>query len=633
MKAVVPSLAAVPQRLRRMGIMWSTAKRLLVCEVLLASLLVTGSAGGQTPDDARARPEELGCFAGPQLDYGRWDTQAQGGGTIQVDGKLHLSTGTDAKFSEAKVYTHYRFTGDFDVQADCELSLNWDERVEQGGGAHLSASMGVWANDPDNAWVGLSRNRAGGSSFVYSFMPGQAGLVGGERTGVRFATLRIVRRGERISFAYDLGDGWLELGAIARLAQPVHICFSAHSVGVPRAVSAEFSNYCINTGATSYRPLVWRDEFVRREDLFIGGWAGDYLAAMIWGKLWPRPGPVPLLRKHGMEWIKPAITTVSVPELAATPFGEWARLPWRNKFWSCREWGERILREAQEHGMRLALAFYLSDTAANAGIQEPPAAWRGLSVDETARAVEEYCYETARYFAERGLRIELYEIGNEIQWGILGFRPGERVALPAGVHVCNSIGWLRTNVWNVEAKLLKAAIAGVHRANPEAATVVHITGLECSPGDVLVTGFFEAMVEQGVPFDHAGLSLLYPIPEGWALSRYGKLQWFQRLDDAIEAIAALGKGVIICECGYPMAPAEEAARPMPDYPYSPDGQAAWVRDHLRYFSNNRSVKGFFYWYPDGHRGTKTPYPAGYIGLFAPDGSPLPALREYEVDLR
>ena len=60
------------------------------------------------------------------------------------------------------------------------------------------------------------------------------------------------------------------------------------------------------------------------------------------------------------------------------------------------------------------------------------------------------------------------------KWAILArFRPGERIPIPPGVDITNNMTYMRENVWNIEAQLLQASIAGIKRANPNAKIVLH----------------------------------------------------------------------------------------------------------------------------------------------------------------
>ena len=221
---------------------------------------------------------------------------------------------------------------------------------------------------------------------------------------------------------------------------------------------------------------------------------------------WREHSSIESLRRHGFQWIRFGITTRSSAELSAAR--DWASLPWKHDYWSSREMGERVLSAAAAAGMRLYLFLFLSETAAHGGQQIPPTAWQDGDVLSTCEALEQYCFETARYYETRGIEIDVYEVGNEIERGICGFRPDERVPRPPEVDQLRDVQWMRENVWTSEALMLTAAIRGIKRADPEGQIVLHIS-TRPSPEDLLVVAFFEAMVQAGVPFDYAGLSY-YP---------------------------------------------------------------------------------------------------------------------------
>jgi arabinogalactan endo-1,4-beta-galactosidase len=131
----------------------------------------------------------------------------------------------------------------------------------------------------------------------------------------------------------------------------------------------------------------------------------------------------------------------------------------------------------------------------------------------------------------------------------------------------------------------------------------------------------------------------------WIPNNYSRAQFYERLQKTIDYLAGLQKPVIISEASYhhqtymtecmgPFGPEPCPIVPMPDYPLTPSGQAAWVRDQLRYASNHPNVAGFFYFYPDwfpraGVPGTEALQTAG---LFASDTQVLPALQEFRVNL-
>jgi arabinogalactan endo-1,4-beta-galactosidase len=364
----------------------------------------------------------------------------------------------------------------------------------------------------------------------------------------------------------------------------------------------------------------------------VGGLVCDWFNYKTWGGIWKQTDLMQVLKTIGFQWIRAWVTTRSSDDLRRTDPAQWGTvLPWKSEFWSSVEIAERILHEAQDKGFHLDLVLFLSHRAAHAGTQDAPPEWAGRSVSETASLLEDYTYRTVSYYRGRGLNIELYEIGNEIEWGILNFRPGERIPIPPGVDRTADMGYMSSNVWNVEAVLLKSAIAGVKRADPGAKIVLHIDTIAYSPGDLIARTFFQTMIGQEVAFDYAGLSLPYPSP-GWWPQYYSSRLWYERVLLVVEHLRQLGKRVIFCEGNYPNRPDSIPGPPMQDYPFSPEGQAKWVRELLVFLTNQDNVAGFSYWYPEYFPGMGGTDPnSGNVqstGLFATETEIRPALREF-----
>jgi arabinogalactan endo-1,4-beta-galactosidase len=393
-----------------------------------------------------------------------------------------------------------------------------------------------------------------------------------------------------------------------------------------------FSGFLVTTGTTDYTTLAWAADYNPRPDLEFGTVMNTYLLLREWNRFWKVADPLAIMFDNGIRWLRTPVLMTHSTYLENTPWELWPTLPWRDEYWSCFEYIERLLTEAAAHGFRLSVILNLSDKAAHAGVQDAPASWRGLSVEDTGARLEEYAYETAKYFADRGLVIEEYEIGSEIEWGILNFRPRERIAVPSGVDVTHNLDYMRRSVWSTEAQLLKRAIAGVKRATPAAAITLHVDSLDLNPE--IAVHFFQTMVDLGVEFDHAGISLPYP-DTSWSLEHYSSQCWFRRLLSVVNAIASLGKPVVICEGVYPSDTRGVGGAPMPDYPYSPAGQTAWVRDVLAFVSNTPAITGFYYWCADwfpGISSTASELKVQSYGLFANDREIKPAMAEFRVTL-
>jgi len=225
------------------------------------------------------------------------------------------------------------------------------------------------------------------------------------------------------------------------------------------------------------------------------------------------------LRGNGFRWLRMWVTTVSYPELRTT--SDWSTLPMQNgNYWACLEASGAILAAAAALGFRLQAVLFLSDQAAHAGQQPLAAAWAGLTPTQLAAAVQESAAATASYYQSLGLNIEVFEIGNEIDFGVCGIYLGTTVPVPAGVDPVNTPSWMEGNIWGPSAPLLKAAISGVLSVYPNAKILLHIAGVGYSTGNIAAYSFFQSMVNLWVPFDIAGLSYPYMFSGGDVLQPY-----------------------------------------------------------------------------------------------------------------
>lgn len=361
-----------------------------------------------------------------------------------------------------------------------------------------------------------------------------------------------------------------------------------------------------------------------------GGVVCDYISTKYWGSgadSWLEGDLFGMLQAGGMNYVRVGVTTNSCPELDQTDAENWHNLDFTEKTWSSREYAAQILREAQAKGMKKDLFLFLSDTAAHGGQQFAPDDWKNLTVALTAARLERYCYITTKYYMDKGIDIDIYEIGNEIERGILEFRPGERIILPAGIDQMTNVKWMTDNVWNIEAELLKKAIAGVKRANPEAVIGLHIAGVGWTTGELLTTGFFNAMTKYEVPYDIACLSYYSDYPKfSKPAAPYFKSELFNNL------IAFLGKTkgkkVLISEWAYPNSAAAVWSQPNAGYPFTEEGQRKWTRDFMDYCNHNPYILGSIYFYPEYFKGIALDSVLTSSGLFKDPFTPMAALAEF-----
>jgi len=358
--------------------------------------------------------------------------------------------------------------------------------------------------------------------------------------------------------------------------------------------------------------------------------AGAMVSDSYYAYRWSSPPAQPwdvlqYLRGNGFRWLRMWVTTLSSPELRTT--SDWSTLLWRNEYWACLEASGAILAAAAALGFRLQAVLFLSDQAAHAGQQPLAATWAGLTPTQLAAAVQESAAATASYYQSLGLNIEVFEIGNEIDFGVCGIYMGTTVPVPAGVDPVNTPSWMEENIWGPSAPLLKAAISGVLSVYPNAKILLHIAGVGYSTGNIAAYSFFQSMVNLGVPFDIAGLSYPYMFSGGDVPQPY-----FAQADflSALDSIAAVGRPIQIVEFDYPAAPAGITKTPSPLYPFTPAGQANFIQD----FANeiNGRVESLWYWYADYYLGWPDAANNPELvssGLFSAYDTPRPALAVFK----
>ena len=365
----------------------------------------------------------------------------------------------------------------------------------------------------------------------------------------------------------------------------------------------------------------------REEDFIVGGLINDYIARRIWGPFWKSVNPLEVLHDNGFRWVATWVLTKSSSFLRDTPPERWQTLPWRDEYWASLEYVTQFLKEAQAVGHRLHLLLAMSNEHPYPCHQIIPPEWRGLSDNELANALEKYCFNTAKHFVDNGLNIEIYSMGNEIEFGILNTLPGQS-CVPPGVDVFTDLDFLRRNIWPHEASLLKAAIRGVKQANPTAKIALHPNSVGRSINNQHLRAFLTAMVQGGVEFDYVSFSN----PTTWSVLVEGTRPYYRSIQfqSLINFVASLRKKVLIGEFLYPHSSARIDAPPDPGYPYSPSGQAKWVRDFLSFSVNNDTIVGVFYWYPEYFPGYSMDLKlsADYTGLFASETQIQPAMKEF-----
>jgi arabinogalactan endo-1,4-beta-galactosidase len=266
-----------------------------------------------------------------------------------------------------------------------------------------------------------------------------------------------------------------------------------------------------------------------------------------------------------------------------------------------------LAKRVKAAGLLFSLDFHYSDTWADPGRQNTPAAWQNLSFPDLVRQTRDYTASTLTAFKNAGVTPDIVQIGNEITYGLLW---------PSGALAHNFQP--QDAAFDRVAELLKADVQGVHDAlgDPCATKIlIHIDGADATG---IAKNFFDNMVKRQVPFDIIGLSY-YP-------SSGGGMQYVKK---TLATLAkAYGKPIIIAETAYPYA--HSWGKSMA-WPMTPQGQKQYLFDLLQAVRETPDGlgAGILYWYPESVAppGTdpKKMWNGGLDALFDRDGNALPGM--------
>ncbi len=269
-----------------------------------------------------------------------------------------------------------------------------------------------------------------------------------------------------------------------------------------------------------------------------------------------------------------------------------------------------LAAEAQSQNMTVIPVLFLSDDWADYVKQPIPEAWRHLRGDTKLAAVRDYAQVTAAALKHRGVRGNLYAVGNEIDFGICGEfeeRWDRRFSLE----------WMRHEVWPKAAAVIVAAQQGILAVNPEARFIVHLTQWW---NPEYCQAMLSTLRAHGVKIDVVGLSYYPSAPMSEERSM---TVFFKHADFLGQAFSC---PVIICEFAYP-ATAQISGqfsdwnRPVAGYPLTTDGQNRWLADFLAGCRRDTHILGAFYWSPEWN--TEALWKA--FSLFDESGVARPAL--------
>jgi arabinogalactan endo-1,4-beta-galactosidase len=224
-------------------------------------------------------------------------------------------------------------------------------------------------------------------------------------------------------------------------------------------------------------------------------------------------------------------------------------------------------------GIQLLVNFHYSDSWADPGKQNKPAAWKELDFEALKQAVYDHTYAVCSSLKAQGSPPDMVQVGNEINNGML-WADGS-----------NEAGWENL------AALLKEGVRAVKDCSESTRVMLHIA----EGGDNAVfRWWFDAITRHEVPYDVIGVSY-YPY---W----HGNLADLQ--NNLNDIALRYGKDIIVVETAYPFTRENNdhlgniiTSQLTPYYTASPEGQHKMLADILtllRTVPGGRGL-GFFWW--------------------------------------
>jgi len=212
----------------------------------------------------------------------------------------------------------------------------------------------------------------------------------------------------------------------------------------------------------------------------------------------------------------------------------------------------QLAQRAKNAGMQVLIGFHFGDTWNSVGVQNPPAAWAGLSYSQMLQAMYDYVYHSCNVIKYYGVTPAWVKIGNETNSGIC--KPIGSVGRPA------QMTGLLNAAYDMSKQVFPSTPVLVHLAQPQKLDSIQ--------------NFLNAYRDNGGRWDITGLS---SYAQGGNVA--GVLANMQTIQ------STYGKPVLQVEYGGPVT------------------KPTQVRDSLKQFV--AGLKGFgglgtFYWEPEGY---------------------------------
>jgi arabinogalactan endo-1,4-beta-galactosidase len=240
-----------------------------------------------------------------------------------------------------------------------------------------------------------------------------------------------------------------------------------------------------------------------------------------------------------------------------------------------------MAKRIKKAGMGFFLDFHYSDTWADPGKQEKPAAWKSLDFAGLNKAIYDYTMGIIADLKKQNTMPDMVQIGNEIRSGML---------FPDG-RITDAESFTRL------AQLITSAAKGVKDALSRGDAVKIALHLDNGGDNEAYTYFFDNLITRGVQFDVIALSY-YPEWHGKPSALYANI---------VKLAEKYKKELVIAETAYPfclnnadgleniMAKDEQLRNT--GYPPTVAGQKKFLEDVIAIIAHAPNGKGlgFFYW--------------------------------------
>jgi arabinogalactan endo-1,4-beta-galactosidase len=244
-------------------------------------------------------------------------------------------------------------------------------------------------------------------------------------------------------------------------------------------------------------------------------------------------------------------------------------------------------KRAVAAGMSVMIDFHYSDTWADPGDQNKPAAWTSYSTSTLISTVYSYTYSTLSTLKSNGITPTWVQVGNETSNGML-WTDGE-ASLSS------------TNFQNF-ANMITNGYNAVKAVFPSAKVIVHLAN---GYDNTTFRWMFDGLKTYGAKYDVIGMSL-YPTTSNWSTLDS------ECLTNMNDMVSRYGKQVMICEAGMSESAATTCKSFLSD-----------LITKVKSVSGGNGL-GVFYWEPEAYNNWQ-----GYgSGAFDPTGKPTVALTAF-----